>query len=72
MAQTSFDIDGKTSEVLEHLKGVYGVPTKAGVIKRALAIAYAASKHADSDQNIRLKTETASGKPLEVILPQRM
>jgi hypothetical protein len=72
MAQTSFDIDQKTSEALDHLKRVYGVPTNAGVIKRALAIALAASKFADPDHNIHIRSEGANGTEREVILPQRL
>lgn len=72
MAQTSFDVDEKTSEALEHLKRVYGVPTNAGVIKRALAIALAASRFADSDHNIHIRSEAPNGVPRDVILPQRL
>jgi hypothetical protein len=70
MAQTSFDIDAKTSEALEVLKKVYGVGSNAAVLKRALAIALIASKHADDNQNIRL-LRTDDGKEREIMVPQR-
>jgi hypothetical protein len=70
MAQTSFDIDDKTSEILEGLKKVYGVNSNAGVLRRALAIALIAARHADEDHNIRLLS-TKAGKEREVIVPQR-
>ena len=37
MAQTSFEIDENTAAALDHLKKVYGVPSNAAVLKRALA-----------------------------------
>jgi len=72
MAQTSFEIDEKTSEALDRLKNVYGVSTNAGVIKRALAIALAASKFADPDFNIHIRSEQKDGTEKEVVLPQRL
>jgi hypothetical protein len=71
MAQTSFDIDEKTAEALDHLKKVYGVSSNAGVIKRALAIAMAASRFADPAHNIHIRSEV-EGKERVVILPQRL
>jgi hypothetical protein len=72
MAQTSFEVDANTAEVLEHLKKVYGVPSNAAVLKRALALALAASKYADADHNIHIHVPAGpSGKEKEVILPQR-
>jgi hypothetical protein len=71
MAQTSFEIDDKTAEALDHLKKVYGVSSNAGVIKRALAIALAASKFADPENNIHIRSEV-DGKERDVILPQRL
>jgi hypothetical protein len=72
MAQTSFGIDEKTSEALDRLKKVYGVSTNAGVIKRALAIALAASKFADPEFNIHIRSESDDGTEREVVLPQRL
>jgi len=71
MAQTSFDIDEKTAEALETLKEVYGVPSNAAVMKRALAIALVAAKQADEDHNIHFLRTGADDKPKEVIVPQR-
>jgi hypothetical protein len=70
MAQTSFEIDEKTTAALEHLKKVYGVPSNAAVLKRALALALAASKYADADHNIHIRSEV-NGREQEIVLPQR-
>lgn len=67
MAQTSFEIDQKTADALEKLKGVYGVASNAAVLKRALAIALIASKYADQDQNIMLVSQEGA----QVAVPQR-
>lgn len=72
MALTSFEIDEKTSDALDRLKKVYGVSTNAGVIKRALAIALAASKFADPEFNIHIRSESNDGTAREVVLPQRL
>ena len=69
MPQTSFQIDDKTSEMLEGLKKVYGVHSNAGVLRRALAIALIAAKHADADNNIHLLSKKP-GDEKEVIVPQ--
>lgn len=72
MAQTSFDIDEKTAAALETLKDVYGVPSNAAVMKRALAIALVAAKQADEDHNIHfLRRDENDDRPKEVIVPQR-
>jgi ribbon-helix-helix CopG family protein len=71
MAQTSFEIDDKTAEALESLKKVYGVSSNAAVLRRALAIALGASKHADEHHNIHVLRKGEDGKEREVMLPQR-
>ncbi|GJD47515.1 hypothetical protein OPKNFCMD_0223 [Methylobacterium crusticola] len=71
MAQTSFDIDEKTASALNSLKETYGVSSNAAVLRRALAIALAASQYADDDHNIHLLNATDEGIKREVILPQR-
>jgi hypothetical protein len=71
MAQTSFEIDQKTAEALDALKRVYGVSSNAAVLRRALAIALGASKHADEHYNIRVLSKDGDGKDREVMLPQR-
>jgi hypothetical protein len=70
MAQTSFEIDENTAAALDQLKKVYGVPSNAAVLKRALALALAASKYADPDHNIHIRSEV-NGRDQEIILPQR-
>jgi hypothetical protein len=72
MAQTSFDIDEKTAASLEHLKKVYGVPTNAAVLRRALAIALAASKFADDDYNIHIESQKEDGEKQKIVVPQRL
>lgn len=73
MAQTSFDADEKTTESLERLKKIYGVTTNAAVLKRALAIALVASKHADEDNNILLLSkEKEDGTETRILIPQRL
>lgn len=69
--QTSFEIDDKTAEALDRLKGVYGVTSNAAVLKRALAIALVASKQADEDNNIHLLATASDGTQKEIVLPQR-
>ena len=71
MAQTSFEIDDKTSAALEALKEVYGVTSNAAVLKRALAIALVASKQADEDHNIHFIKSGSDGVDREIVLPQR-
>jgi hypothetical protein len=70
MAQTSFEIDEKTAEALENLKKVYGVSSKAAVLKRALALAVLAAKYADGDSNLRI-ISAENGKDREVAVSLR-
>ena len=71
MAQTSFEIDEKTSAALDALKKVYSVTTNAAALKRALAIALVASKQADDDYTIHFLRKDEDGNKQEVLLPQR-
>jgi hypothetical protein len=70
MAQTSFEVDGKTLGALESLKKTYLVSSNAAVLKRALAIALILSRYADEDGNIHFLTRVANQK-IEVIVSQR-
>lgn len=73
MAQTSFDIDAKTSEALETLKKVYGVSSNAAAIRRALAIALVASRYSDKDDNIVIVAndkDNSDGKETRYVIPQ--
>ena len=72
MAQTSFEIDEKTADLLETLREVYGVKSNAAVLKRALAIALVASKQADEDYNIHILRTDSDGQVRELLLPQRL
>jgi hypothetical protein len=53
----TFDMDAATGDAVDRLKTVYGVATKAAVMKRALALAVLAAKHADRDGNLRVLTK---------------
>lgn len=44
MAQTSFQLDDGTAKAIDELKGVFGVATSSGVIRRAVALARVAAK----------------------------
>jgi hypothetical protein len=70
MPQTSFEIDEKTAEALENLKKVYGVSSKAAVLKRALALAVLAAQYADKDHNLRILSSD-KGKEREVAVSLR-
>ena len=39
MPQTSFQLDSGTAQAIEELKGVFGVTTSTGVIRKAVALA---------------------------------
>lgn len=54
MAVTSFEVDERTLELLERLRGTFGVKTNAAVIRKALALANIASRHADADHTITI------------------
>jgi hypothetical protein len=69
---TSFEIDSKTASALESLKKVYGVGSNAAVIRRALAIALIASKHADEDHTIHIIRRDPGEQSQEVLVPQRL
>lgn len=45
MAQTSFQLDEGTAKAIDELKGVFGVTTSTGVIRRAVALARIASRY---------------------------
>lgn len=44
MAQTSFQLDDGTAKAIDELKGVFGVTTSTGVIRRAIALARIATR----------------------------
>ena len=54
MPQMTLEYDEETEAVLEDLKKFFGVKTKSAVIRRALAVARAAKKYADSDRSVRI------------------
>jgi len=54
MAVTSFDVDERTAALLAELQKTFGVKTNAAVLRKALALASLASKHAASDHTITI------------------
>jgi hypothetical protein len=66
MAVTSFEVDERTAALIAQLREAFGVNTNAAVIRKALALANVASKHADSDHTITITP--ADGKPAVKIL----
>ncbi len=58
MLVTSFVVDERTLKNIESLKGVFGENTNAGVIRKALALAYIAKRHADENNTIVVSGET--------------
>ena len=55
MPQMTLKYDDKTDALFDELKTFFGVKTKAAVVKRSLAIARAAVKHADTDKTVRFE-----------------
>jgi hypothetical protein len=54
MAQTTFEVDQATLDVLSELKQTFGVKTNAQVIRRALALARVAAKNAGEDHTLTI------------------
>lgn len=70
MAQTSFELDKRTTKALEKLKKVYGVTSNAAALRRALAIAVIASDEADEEDRIHMIREKPDGTYKETVVPQ--
>ena len=70
LAQTSFELDERTTKALEKLKKVYGVTSNAAALRRALAIAVIASDEADEEGRIHLIREKPDGTYKETVVPQ--
>ena len=51
MAVTSFEVDEQTTALLTELQKKFGVRSNAAVIRKALALANVAAKHADFGQH---------------------
>lgn len=51
----AFSIDESTGEAVDRLKGVYGVYTRAQVLRRALALAIVSARHVGPDGILRLR-----------------
>lgn len=52
--QMNFQINDETLNLIEQLKGAFGVDTNTAVLKRALAIARLAANHQRNDHTITL------------------
>jgi len=54
MAQTTFEVDQATMDVLTDLKKTFGVKTNAQVIRKAIALARVAAKNAGEDNTLTI------------------
>jgi hypothetical protein len=54
MAQTSFEMDQSTADIMDQLKRTFGVKTNAQVIRKALALARVAANAASPDNTITI------------------
>ena len=66
MAMTTFEVDERTAAVLTELQKKFGVTSNAAVIRKALALANVAARHADADNSITLAPR--EGKPAVKVL----
>ncbi len=66
MAVTSFEVAERTAAVLTELQKKFGVTSNAAVIRKALALANVAARHADTDNSITLAP--SDGKPAVTVL----
>lgn len=67
MPTTSFEVDERTADTLVELQKVFGVKTNAAVIRKALALANVAAKHAGSDNTITITSDDGTS-PVKVSL----
>jgi hypothetical protein len=63
MTVTSFEVDERTAALLADLQKTFGVKTNAAVIRKALALANVASKHAGADNTITIAPSEDGTKP---------
>lgn len=68
MAQTSFIVDASTAELLLKLQATFGVSTNAAVIRRALALANVAARHAGDDRTVVIKGRNEDASREETVL----
>jgi len=54
MAATAFDVDDHTAQVIASLRDVFGVETKAEVVKCAIGLARLVAEYADDDHTVLL------------------
>ena len=60
MAVTSFEVDEHTLATIASLKAIFGEKSNAGVIRKALALAKIASRHATANKTIVISGESKS------------
>ncbi len=54
MPQTSFQLDDGTAKAIDELKGVFGVTTSTGVIRKAVALARVATRMRNDDGSVTI------------------
>jgi hypothetical protein len=54
MLQATFEVDQATLDAIAEFKEAFGVKTNAGVIRKALALARVAARHADGDKTLTI------------------
>jgi hypothetical protein len=57
MPVTTFEVDDRTAELIARLRETFGVKTNAAVLRKALALANVASRHAGSDHTITISSD---------------
>lgn len=67
MNQTYFEVDDHTAEFIARLREPFGVTSKAAVIRKALALAIVASRHADAEHAVIL---TVDGRSVRINLAE--
>jgi hypothetical protein len=65
MAQTTFEVDSATLDVLADLKKTFGVKTNAQVIRKALALAKVAAKNSGPDNTLTIISRGEDDKRVE-------
>ena len=68
MAQTSFILDDKTTELLKTLQVTFGVSTNAAVIRLSLALANIAARHAGVSRTIVIKGDAEGDDKKETVI----
>ena len=70
MAPASFTVDGETMMLIERLRDMFGAQTHAEVVRRALALAKIAARHAGPDRQIRICGTDPSDREETILLAE--